>query len=155
MITLYDLVFSEDRRPSPYCWRAKLAMKHKGLAWRDEIEATPDAFRDGHGKTEQHRLVHDQAPGFETRRQDKDVAGGVVRCKVGLVARRQEKLQALAQEIAQAGGSAAIAAADVGNRVQLSAAIRGLLDATQGREPRTSPFASVLSEATPKPDEPA
>jgi glutathione S-transferase len=36
MITLYDLVFSEDRRPSPYCWRAKLAMKHKGLAWRDE-----------------------------------------------------------------------------------------------------------------------
>ena len=36
MITLYDLVFSEDRRPSPYCWRAKLAMKHKGLKWRDE-----------------------------------------------------------------------------------------------------------------------
>ena len=36
MITLYDLAFSEDRRPSPYCWRAKLAMKHKGLAWRDE-----------------------------------------------------------------------------------------------------------------------
>jgi glutathione S-transferase len=36
MITLYDLVFSEDRRPSPYCWRAKLALKHKGLAWRDE-----------------------------------------------------------------------------------------------------------------------
>ena len=36
MITLYDLVFSEDRRPSPYCWRAKLAMKHKGLACRDE-----------------------------------------------------------------------------------------------------------------------
>src|SRR5439155_22431411 len=49
-------------------------------------------------------------------------------CKVGLVARRQEKLQALAQEIAQAGGSAAIAAADVGNRVQLSAAIRGLAE---------------------------
>jgi glutathione S-transferase len=36
MITLYDLVFSEDRRPSPYCWRAKLALKHKGLSWRDE-----------------------------------------------------------------------------------------------------------------------
>jgi glutathione S-transferase len=36
MITLYDLVFANDRRPSPYCWRAKLAMKHKGLAWRDE-----------------------------------------------------------------------------------------------------------------------
>lgn len=36
MITLYDLVFAEDRRPSPYCWRTKLALKHKGLDWRDE-----------------------------------------------------------------------------------------------------------------------
>ena len=36
MITLYDLVFSEDRRPSPFCWRTKLALKHKGLDWRDE-----------------------------------------------------------------------------------------------------------------------
>ena len=36
MITLYDLAFDGDRRPSPYCWRAKLALKHKGLKWRDE-----------------------------------------------------------------------------------------------------------------------
>src|SRR5471030_2252038 len=36
MITLYDLAFAEDRRPSPYCWRTKLALKHKGLDWRDE-----------------------------------------------------------------------------------------------------------------------
>jgi glutathione S-transferase len=36
MITLYDLVFDKDLRPSPFCWRAKLAMKHKGLKWRDE-----------------------------------------------------------------------------------------------------------------------
>ncbi len=36
MITLYDLVFADDRRPSPYCWRTKLALKHKGLDWRDE-----------------------------------------------------------------------------------------------------------------------
>jgi len=36
MITLYDLVFSEDRRPSPFCWRAKFALKHNGLGWRDE-----------------------------------------------------------------------------------------------------------------------
>lgn len=36
MITLYDLVFSGDRRPSPPCWRTKLALKHKGLDWRDE-----------------------------------------------------------------------------------------------------------------------
>lgn len=36
MITLYDLVFDKDLRPSPFCWRAKLALKHKGLKWRDE-----------------------------------------------------------------------------------------------------------------------
>ena len=36
--------------------------------------------------------------------------------KLGLVARRQDKLQALAQEIGQAGGTAAFAAADVGHR---------------------------------------
>ena len=31
MITLYDLTFDRDRRPSPFCWRAKLALRHKGL----------------------------------------------------------------------------------------------------------------------------
>lgn len=35
MITLYDLVFQEDRRPSPFCWRAKFALAHKGLDYLD------------------------------------------------------------------------------------------------------------------------
>jgi glutathione S-transferase len=43
MITLYDLSFDKDLRPSPYCWRAKLALKHKGLAWRDEPAASREA----------------------------------------------------------------------------------------------------------------
>lgn len=30
-IKLYDLLGDEDRRYSQYCWRAKLALKHKGL----------------------------------------------------------------------------------------------------------------------------
>jgi Glutathione S-transferase, N-terminal domain len=31
-IKLYDLAAAEDdRRFSPYCWRAKMALKHKGL----------------------------------------------------------------------------------------------------------------------------
>ena len=50
MITLYDLVFDRDLRPSPFCWRTKLALKHKGLAWRDEpigfIEKQKIAFAD-------------------------------------------------------------------------------------------------------------
>jgi short-subunit dehydrogenase len=44
-------------------------------------------------------------------------------CKVGLIARRAEKLQALADEIAKAGGRAEVAAADVGDRAQVVAAI--------------------------------
>jgi glutathione S-transferase len=33
MITLFDLVVSGDRRPSPFCWRTKLALRHKGLVY--------------------------------------------------------------------------------------------------------------------------
>jgi short-subunit dehydrogenase len=47
-------------------------------------------------------------------------------CKVGLVARRQDKLEALANEIDQAGGTAAVATADVGDRNQTSEAIHSL-----------------------------
>jgi short-subunit dehydrogenase len=47
-------------------------------------------------------------------------------CKVGLVARRKDKLEALAGEINGAGGTAAVAAADVGDRAETVAAIRGL-----------------------------
>jgi short-subunit dehydrogenase len=50
------------------------------------------------------------------------------RCKVGLVARRQDKLQALALEIRQDGGTAEWAVADVGNRNETLSAIRGLAD---------------------------
>jgi glutathione S-transferase len=35
MITLYDLVFQGDRRPSPFCWRTKYALSHKGLKWTE------------------------------------------------------------------------------------------------------------------------
>jgi len=40
-IKLYDLAAAEDdRRFSPYCWRAKMALKHKGL----EFETLPSRF---------------------------------------------------------------------------------------------------------------
>ena len=42
-IKLYDLAAAEDdRRFSPYCWRAKMALKHKGL----EFETIPWRFTD-------------------------------------------------------------------------------------------------------------
>ncbi|MBT6137893.1 MAG: glutathione S-transferase family protein [Rhodospirillaceae bacterium] len=33
-ITLFELTGADDRRFSPYCWRARMALAHKGL-WRD------------------------------------------------------------------------------------------------------------------------
>src|SRR5437868_2468601 len=44
-------------------------------------------------------------------------------CKVGLIARRLDKLQTLAREIDKAGGTSAFACADVGNRAELGKAI--------------------------------
>ena len=35
-ILLYDLVGADESRPfSPHCWKAKMALAHKGLEWRD------------------------------------------------------------------------------------------------------------------------
>jgi short-subunit dehydrogenase len=47
-------------------------------------------------------------------------------CKVGLIARRKENLDGLAEQIRQAGGFAAIAPADVGDRAQVLAAVADL-----------------------------
>ena len=47
-------------------------------------------------------------------------------CKVGLIARRRGRLELLAEEIAKSGGTATPAAADVGNRDQVKAALTEL-----------------------------
>ncbi len=39
-VVLYDLVGADDRRFSPHCWRTRLALEHKGLAY----EARPIRF---------------------------------------------------------------------------------------------------------------
>jgi short-subunit dehydrogenase len=49
-------------------------------------------------------------------------------CRVGLVARRLDRLEALAEEIRQAGGWAALAAADVADRTQTLTAIHKVRD---------------------------
>ncbi|WP_437670972.1 glutathione S-transferase N-terminal domain-containing protein [Sorangium sp. So ce131] len=41
-IRLYDLHARDDRRPSPFCWRAKYALAHKGLPF----ETVPVALTD-------------------------------------------------------------------------------------------------------------
>ena len=59
MITLYDLVFDKDLRPSPYCWRAKLAMKHKGLAWRDEPCGFSEKQKIAFAQSQIYPVIHD------------------------------------------------------------------------------------------------
>jgi glutathione S-transferase len=41
-IQLYELVGRDDRRFSPYCWRTRMALEHKGLAY----ETVPVRFTD-------------------------------------------------------------------------------------------------------------
>jgi glutathione S-transferase len=59
MITLYDLVFAEDRRPSPFCWRIKLALKHKGLDWRDEPTGFTDKQKIAFANSTLVPVIHD------------------------------------------------------------------------------------------------
>ncbi len=59
MITLYDLVFSEDLRPSSPCWRTKLALKHKGLGWRDEPTGFTDKGKIAFAKSMTVPVIHD------------------------------------------------------------------------------------------------
>lgn len=59
MITLYDLVFAEDRRPSPYCWRVKLALKHKGLKWRDEPCGFTEKEKIAFAQSQTYPVIHD------------------------------------------------------------------------------------------------
>ncbi|CAN0599342.1 unnamed protein product, partial [Laminaria digitata] len=41
-IRLFELVGRDDRRFSPYCWRTRMALEHKGLAY----ETIPTRFTD-------------------------------------------------------------------------------------------------------------
>jgi glutathione S-transferase len=59
MITLYDLAFQDDRRPSPYCWRSKLALKHKGLAWRDEPMGFTEKHKIAFAQSQTVPVIHD------------------------------------------------------------------------------------------------
>lgn len=61
MITLYDLVFADDRRPSPYCWRSKLAIRHKGLDWRDEPMGFTEKQKIAFATSTTVPVVHDGA----------------------------------------------------------------------------------------------
>ncbi len=59
MITLYDLVFQDDRRPSPFCWRTKFALRHKGLAWRDEPVGFTEKEKIAFAKSQTVPVIHD------------------------------------------------------------------------------------------------
>lgn len=60
MITLYDLVLQDDRRPSPFCWRAKFALKHKGLGWRDEPMGFTEKQKIAFAQSQTVPVIHDE-----------------------------------------------------------------------------------------------
>jgi glutathione S-transferase len=59
MITFYDLTFANNLRPSPYCWRAKLALKHKGLSWRDEPMGFTEKHKIAFAQSQTVPVIHD------------------------------------------------------------------------------------------------
>jgi hypothetical protein len=59
MITLYDLLFDKDLRPSLFCWRTKLALKHKGLTWRDEPCGFTDKQKIAFAGSQTYPVIHD------------------------------------------------------------------------------------------------
>jgi glutathione S-transferase len=61
MITLYDLAFDKDLRPSPFCWRIKLALKHKGLPWRDEPCGFTEKQKIAFAQSQTYPVIHDAA----------------------------------------------------------------------------------------------
>lgn len=61
VIVLYDLVFQDDRRPSPFCWRVKYALKHKGLDWREEPVGFTDKERIAFAGSQTVPVVQDGA----------------------------------------------------------------------------------------------
>jgi glutathione S-transferase len=61
MITLYDLVLQDDRRPSPFCWRTKFALKHKGLGWRDEPTGFTEKDKIAFAQSQTVPVIHDGA----------------------------------------------------------------------------------------------
>lgn len=61
MIVLYDLVFQEDRRPSPFCWRVKYALAHKGLEWREEPVGFTDKDRIAFAESQTVPVIKDGA----------------------------------------------------------------------------------------------
>lgn len=52
-IVLHELAGIEDRRFSPYCWRAQLALRHKGLAYEARATTYADvrSFPDDYGRS--------------------------------------------------------------------------------------------------------
>src|SRR5260370_36877266 len=60
MITLYDLVFQEDRRPSPFCWRAQFALKQQGLDLGDEPMGFTEKQKIAFAQAQTVSVIHDR-----------------------------------------------------------------------------------------------
>jgi glutathione S-transferase len=59
MIVLYDLAGADGRRFSPYCWRTRLALTHKGLAYKTVATRFADISSIGDGTQKTVPVIDD------------------------------------------------------------------------------------------------
>ncbi len=65
MITLYDLVLEDDRRPSPFCWRAKFSLNHKGLPYAVEPMGFTEKDKIAFAQSQTVPVIKDGAKGVK------------------------------------------------------------------------------------------
>ena len=141
MITLYDLVFDKDLRPSPFCWRAKLALKHKGLAWRDEPMGFTEKQKIAFAQSQTVPVIHD---GTKVVKDSWAIALHLERpIPTSRCSTNRASLRALRQRLGRHGGatarssrwSSAIWSIACGRRTRTTSSNR----AASGSAPPTSP----------------
>jgi hypothetical protein len=91
-VVLYDLVGRDDRRFSPHCWRTRMALAHKGLAYEARATRFTDIPRIGNGQVKTvpaiadgERLISDSGPSRSISRRP--IPSGR-RCSAARAARR-------------------------------------------------------------------
>lgn len=64
MITLYEIATRSDIRPSPFCWRIRMALRHQGLPFKTEATTYAGIRTLGHGEFKSVPVIEDDGQWF-------------------------------------------------------------------------------------------